>query len=217
MNKAIFVLIFIHAFFITHAELIEFEFGGEVTSLHGIYQSPWNQVQTGNEWSISYVFESTTPDTFPIDELQERLGSYDKSIKGYELTVGSVTVSDSSDSGIGSIHIYNGYPTGYDQYEVLISLPTEMAIGPWFMQLDDYTDSAWSTDALPLCGDIDLENFKIKDFHILIDDLSGSEIMGVVEYHQCRIVPEPATLSLLVLGSLIMRHRKRSKAFGTTV
>ena len=197
MKNVILFLMLSHTLFITHAELIEFEFGGKVTDTSWYYL-PWNQVQVGDEWSISYVFDSTTPDTFPIDELQDNVGSYVDAIKSFDLIVGCVTVSDSSASGVGNITVFNGHPTGYDQYEIFIFLRFGEA-SSWFMQLDDPTDSAWSTDGLPLCGDINLDDFAVKTFRIS-DDVDDCSITGAVEYHNWQIVPEPSTLILLGSG-----------------
>jgi len=192
------------------AELIEFEFGGEVTFAEWIFvEQSWNQVQVGDMWSISYVFDSTTPDTFSIEELQEQRGTYVNAIMNYELAVGGVTVFDSSDSGVGYVNIFNGYPTGWDQYEVSIDISKGEMSAEWFMQLDDPTDSALSTDALPLCGDIELDNFAVKDF-MIFDIMNGvPAIIGTVDYHNCRVVPEPATLSLLALGAFFAGRKRR--------
>ena len=161
------------------AHLVEFEFGGIVTSVDpGILgcDPPWDQVSVGDPWSIVYTFESTTPDT---DGASDH-GAY-AAITCYTLNVGGNVVHDSGLAG-EHISIFSNRPVGWDQYEVRISLPSGYQ---WFMQLDDDTNTAWNTDELPLCGDIVLSNFGIRNFTLSGFVGFGCEIRGSVDYHRC--------------------------------
>ena len=192
------------------AELIEFEFGGSVTYVGwndiGLdVEPPWNQVQVEDVWSMSYVFESTTPDGILGDAT---VGSYLYTVQSYDLSVGSATVSDSSDSVVGHIDVFNIFFAQIDFYEVSIDILNGEA--EWSLQLNDPTGSAWNTDKLPLCGDIDLDNFTNKDFRITLPiTTSYNDMRGTVDYHTCRVVPEPATLSLLAIGAILAGRKRK--------
>jgi hypothetical protein len=164
-------------------ESIEFQFGGTVTSLgfEGC-DPPWDSVNVGDDWSIVYTFESCTPDT----TLSPTRADYYRTITRYALRIGSVIVSDLNPLGIVGtrIAVFDNRPPAWDQYEVDIALPGGMY--DWFMQLDG-PNTAWATDELPLCGDIVLSNFSIRDFRL--SDFGGPgfgcEISGSVNWHEC--------------------------------
>ncbi len=162
------------------AEAQSFEFGGTVTSVYpGMYgcDPPWDNVNVNDQWFIKYTFDPTTPDT---DGASDH-GWY-AAITSYTLNVGGNVVYDSGLAG-ELISIFSNRPVGWDQYEVWISLPNGYQ---WFMQLDDDTGTAWDTDELPLCGDIELSNFGLRDF--TLSDFGGPgdcEISGSVDYHRC--------------------------------
>ncbi|MHC4312163.1 MAG: DUF7901 domain-containing protein, partial [Planctomycetota bacterium] len=167
------------------AQLVEFEFGGTVTNVQpGI--SPgcdpdWAGVTIGQPWSIIYVFEANTPDT---DGLPDHASYY--AITSYTLNIAGNTAEDSGLAGEW-ISVFSDRPVGFDQYEVWITLQTGFR---WVMQLDDDTNAAWNTDALPLCGDIELLDFGVRNFLLynLLDPVFGCEITGTVDYHRCRDV-----------------------------
>ena len=163
------------------AQSIEFEFGGTVTSIDpGISgcDPNWGDVNVGNYWSITYTFDSTVSDT---DGASDH-GWY-AAITSYTLNVGGNIVDDSGLAG-ELISIFNNKPAGWDQYEVYIALPG--GTYDWFMQLDDNTNTAWDTDELPLCGDIELSNFSLRDFTLSeVSGPGGCEIRGSVDWHTC--------------------------------
>ena len=80
------------------------------------------------------------------------------------------------------------------------------------MQLDQlHTNTPFTSDALPLCGDIDLADFTtVKDFSIY-DFFSGGEVYGQVTYHNCQLIPEPSTFAPATLGLLGIGYRLRKQ------
>jgi hypothetical protein len=194
------------------AALIEFEFGGTVTDVMGPVDPPWDVVQVGDPWSMTYIFDSTAPDTAP---LATDYGSY-QAITWYELTFqtagGPLSESDTVSPSSTFIHVFNNRPSGWDQYEVFIPLQGSAS---WFMQLDDNTNTAWPTDALPLCGDlfenVDLVDFDRRDF--ILSSAPFEEIWGSIDYANC--IPEPASIVYLttigLLGLFAYARRRRRK------
>ena len=158
------------------AQSVEFEFGGIVTDVQPGLDPPWDQVDVNDQWSIVYTFDPTTPDT----DGASNHGWY-AAITSYTLNVGGNVVYDSGLAG-ELISIFSNKPVGWDQYEVWILLQNGYQ---WFMQLDDDTNTAWDTDELPLCGDIELSNFSTRDFRLTDWGPLGGWIYGSVNYHRC--------------------------------
>jgi hypothetical protein len=148
-----------------------------------------------------------TPDRVtgpPYGPNGETLGDY-PAISSYSLSIGSGG-SPPTDSGSvnplnTSINVFDSEPPGFDQYEVFIPMQT----GLWFMQLDDNTDTAFSSDALPCCGEIPLPlatRFPLARDFSLRSLMGGSfdEIRGSVDYHRSICIPEPTSLVLMCLA-----------------
>ncbi len=162
---------------------VEFTFGGVLTELGPPPPTepwPWGDVVAGDSWSMTYVFETTTGDTYP----SPHRAFYVDAVTSATLTIDDISVDTLFAPGI--IDVFNDYPEGYDQYEVGIifdlgpapALPME-----WFMQLDG-TNSAWPTDALPLCDDIQLPLFTLnRDFLVGIG--GQPTIMGSIDSFVC--------------------------------
>ncbi len=190
------------------AALVEFTFGGEVDFVNlgsppfGL-PAPWNTVAVGDAWSTSYVFDSTTADT----HAPPTLGDY-PAISHYDLTIGSATEVQAVSAASTFIRVFDNQPAGADQYEVFIPILQGLN---WFMQLDQLnTNTPFTSDALPLCGDIRLIDFtSVKDF-TLSDFITNTEIHGSVDFHSCRVVPEPVglVLGLVSLAGLITTRNR---------
>lgn len=165
---------------------VTFTFGGVVTNIEdrfGAIEAPWDSVVVGDPWSITYTFESTTPDSDPINTW----GYYNNTISSYMINVGGV--NQTAPPTTSRIAVFNGLPVGFDQYEVNLYDATA-GFNSLFFQLDDDTDSAWATDALPLAGDIPQpitsEFTRARDIRL---EFSGSGfpgetyIEGSIDFH----------------------------------
>lgn len=191
---AIFVII-LFAAGTAQGELIEFTFGGDVNGFGGTPTSPWDEVNFGDAWSLTYTFESTTSDTDP----SPTFGNY-PAITSWSLTVGTVTDSETA-PGIADIYVSNG--PEYDKYEV--SLATA---GPdYSLYLADETQTAFTSDALPLGGEIDLLDFSSWHFNVVRESPDYWHIHGSVTSHSW--IPEPSTVLLLAFGSLALLRRRK--------
>lgn len=188
---------------------VEFEFGGTIDYVYDPFDAlsaPWDVVNVGDNWSIKYTFESTTPDSHaPVT-----VGEY-RAISSYELTIGAANESAAVNPLSTFIRVFDSQPVNADQYEVSIPLQNNLF---WFMQLDQLnTNTPFTSDALPLCGDIDLADFTtVKDMTIYDFGGFGSEIHGQVTYHNCSQIPEPSSIALATLGLIAIGYRVRKRA-----
>lgn len=171
-----------------------FTFSGTVTYVNNWggfgFDPPWDQVEAGDPWRITYRFDADALDNSP----SPTFGGY-QPIHWYELTIGDATVSGAIDPTWTSINIFSGQPAGVDQYEVWLYWQEGFKAYQWFMQLDDLDGTAWDNagldprDALPRCGQINLDWFGIKDFYFTDDFGWGNEIYGSVDSFTCDITP----------------------------
>ena len=201
-----------------------FTFGGVITTANNpsSIDPRWADVAVGNAWEISYTFDCMAPDV----HAPTTLGVY-QAISSYNFRIFTTPPltqpSPGTDAGSvapssTSILVFDSQPAGVDQYEVSIPMQT----GNWFMQLDDFTNTAFASDALPCCGDIPLplavrfnaaRDFSLSGSSFPPNPHSG-EIRGSIDYHTSVCVPEPASVGLLAmgvcgLGGVLLRRRRR--------
>src|SRR5205807_10410947 len=81
------------------ADLITFKFAGVVSSIAqdpaSPLPAPWNGVAAGDPWSVTYTFETTTPNS----SLDPNFGQY-RPFAGYGLTIGSNLEAGLSNTGV---------------------------------------------------------------------------------------------------------------------
>jgi|GEM_PF-2558736 len=163
-----------------------FTFSGVVTYISGNLAHPWNQAQVGDPWKITYRFDPDAPDLFAGPEI----GSYTPLV-WYELTIGAASVAGPLTPQQSFVNVFNGQPVGVDQYEVWIDWQDQSNYYGWFMQLDDGTGTAWDKagldprDALPRCGQIDLDWFNVKDFMFFDHIGQHNWIWGSIDSFSC--------------------------------
>jgi hypothetical protein len=171
------------------AELIEFEFSGQVEYLYQGVEVPhrWANVKVGDSWSLRYTFDSTTP-AYP--GTGDTTADYYSAIKSYTLRVGNVYLtSRSPDPGL--IEVMND---GYwdDSY----TAATGLSDGGWISMYLGGPVTVWDSVALPLCGDIELDSFTKWAFcSIYVPDASGSfqnYITGSITAHVCGTKSRPS-------------------------
>jgi len=115
------------------------------TATHGVMPSPWNEVQIGDEWSVTICFDPSTPNVcdavgvgcYPaITQVYLRAGSAAESAEGNP--IGSITVTD--------------FVSGtHDSYSISFMLPSGVQ---FTMDLVDTTGQALDSERLPLCHEI---------------------------------------------------------------
>lgn len=169
-------------------ELARFRFSGEVTSVNtdSFIPPPWDAVQVGDPWTITYWFARNTPDQNPSTSF----GNY-PAIVGYQLQIGPGAAGGMVPPGATMIENLS-FPGSADVYNVLLPLSAAGPPPTFTLLLEDPTGVAWTLaglaprDALPLCGDIVLDRFDAR-FFTLGWSIPGTfwQITGTVMAHDC--------------------------------
>jgi hypothetical protein len=178
-----------------------FEFSGEVIAMYsdsgGLAPSPWNAVQIGDAWSLTYAFESTAPDT----DIQPTFGIYTSALLSYTLIVGPASESASFDHYI-SIENHHGFRDAYD----LNIFPPSSNPQRFQVLLIDSTNTSWGADVLPTS--LNFAGFDHKELFVTGPSATFDWwILGNVETFA--VVPEPAAGLLALLPIAVPWRRPR--------
>ncbi len=171
-------------------EFAQFFFTGTVTNISPAAgaPTPWDNVQLGAPWSLTYLFSRTTPDQNP----SVQLGEY-PAIAWYQLQVGPISVSGVVTPGTTLIRNTSN-PGVRDQYEAFLPLnvggfpPANISL-----LLDNVGGTAWTLaglnprDRLPLCADIVLDRFPRRLFRLdgVVPPDPAWGIVGIVTAFEC--------------------------------
>jgi len=186
------------------ANTIQINFAGEVDVVSGdaAFQSAFNTSQTVTG---SYTFESTTPDTSPLDPTfaQYALISYTISVGSYTAqgVQSNLTVSNS------------GPPFNTSDYIIVLSDTTGPLVGTMLpyrssLELYDGSELALNSDALPLTAP-DLSAFPFAEWRLTFVDPANTSrsafVSGPLTSLTTASVPDAgATFWLLSLGITAM-------------
>jgi hypothetical protein len=165
------------------------------------------KIHVGDTITGWYTYESTTVDSDLSDPTQGNYWHY-ASPAGISLTVGGFNFRTNPDNVNFLVSIGNN-ASEQDNYLVRsynnLSLSNGTLVEGIDWQLDDHTQTAFSSDALPVTAPIPLSQWQYNDL-ILDGEHSGYGIDATVI--SAEVIPEPATL--LLLGAGIMLLRKHS-------
>lgn len=192
---------------------ITIEISGVVTSIRDLEDYPYDEIiNIGDTFSGTYTYDSATGDS----SSSNTMGSYkhdspygfDVSLGGFEFT----TVE--SHLGEFSIRVYNDHSLQtYDRLIIASNLNSPLSTGisvdriSW--DLYDATHTAISSINLPTdAPDIDAWG---NTFTIGCGGGPNASFAIWGEVTHAELIPEPATLPLLVLGVMLMRMKRRSE------
>ena len=165
-------------------------------------------INVGDIIKGSYSFESTTPDSSPIDPIQGNYWHYAPPA-GIELNIDGFNFMTDPFNTAFRIVIRNNTPSGNDIYgfESSNNLPlsngTQVDYISW--SLKDNTGSAVSSDALPTAFPF-LGDWQENRLLISGPDRDASFSINA---HVTSAIPEPTMIILIGLGSLFLKKRKR--------
>jgi len=169
------------------------------------------QLQIGDIITGSYKYESTTLDSSPlvtVGDYQHYSPPY-----GISLTAGGFVFQTDPDNVYFKVGVCDNH-TGLDIYGIRsynnLPLSNGVLIGDIEWQLDDSSSTALSSDALPTTAPV-LNDWSYSwGLYICTGIQGGGDVAIDAEVTSVELVPEPATLFLLGLGTLlVLRYRKR--------
>ena len=181
---------------------ITFNFEGLVTD--GLSDDPLGCLVSGNTFSGSYTFESTTVDQNPSadDGFYPQLGA----------NTMTLTFNASCDFTTNyDLTINNSPPPGNDAY--LLDHAAPVIEGPFqiFMSIEliDGDGLIFNNDDLPLTPP-DLSFFQdLIDGNNVTISGESAELSFMFEGELTSLIPEPATISLVSLAGLLLLRRRR--------
>jgi len=163
------------------------------------------KIHVGDTITGSYTYESTTPDSEPA----LKVGDYWHYAlpAGVSLTVGGFEFRTNPSNVSFLVEVVNDYPTGddygYISYNNLpLSNGTLVDYISW--HLHDTTGTALSSDSLPATAPKFLSQWQYNDL-ILEGEHSGYGIDATVT--SAEVIPEPATILLFAVGTILFRKR----------
>jgi len=176
-------------------ELAEFTFSGIIASVFSDnpIPPPWNNVQVGDPWTLSYRFIRGTAD----QNGSINTGDY-PAIVSYQLQIGAIVTSAPVPAPMTLIQNLSNPGSG-DVYNVTIPINAGGPPPPNArMLLEDPTGTTWTNvglnprDGLPLCGDVVLDQFAIR-LLMFGSSVPGASwnIRGLVTGHECTDCADP--------------------------
>jgi hypothetical protein len=164
------------------------------------------QISPGDIITGYYTYESTTPDTNPIPQVADYL--HYATPCGISLTVGDFGFKTDPANVDFLVEIINNYTSGglHDSYIVMsynnlpLSNGTSVDTIAWYLR--DSSATALSSTELPTTAPV-LENWQSGN----LLRLYGERARYIIDAHVTSAVPEPGTILLLALGSLLLRKR----------
>lgn len=176
------------------ADVLTFRFDGVVDS-NTFTSGPWTFADPGDEFIISYSFDTGASDSNP----DPSLGDFSDSINSFAVIAGTAFQV----GGVGSIQVVNN-SAGQDAYGVTMPLTAGLAAS---INLTDLSQAAFASDALPL--DLALDSWQGRLMRVGSAPTGGPEILGTIR--SFTIIPAPAA-GVTLLGCLLAPRRRRAFA-----
>jgi hypothetical protein len=190
------------------AELITYQFGGQITSIYDPGGAWAGRLQVSSPFAGTYTIDDNTPDLDPSSS-----GYYVSASADMRVSLGGIQiVSPSSDS---EITVWNTSP-GSTYWDGIDFTSATYQAGEWWVEelgavVRDSTCTRFSSDALPResfdIGPFDSRPFGFSGRH---GPSQGFSLEGIVTY---LIVPEPGTAGWGLLIALACLSRRDAGKF----
>jgi len=195
------------------AAIVEISLTAEITLIRDPSGEFDGQLQIGDIITGSYRYESTTPDSNPLLSV----GDYEhySAPYGISLSAGGFVFQTDPDNVYFKVGACDNH-RGLDIYGIRsynnLPLSNGVLIGHIEWQLDDSSSTALSSDALPTTPPV-LDDWSYSwGLWICTGIQGGGDVAIDAEVTSVELVPEPATLLLLGLGTLlVLRSRRATK------
>jgi len=186
------------------AEVITIEITAEIVGINDHDGLLEGRISAGDIMTGSYTYDSDTPDTNP----SHTVGDYwhYSSPYGISLSAREFVFQTDPDNISFVVEVINDH-TGQDGYLLRsynnLPLSNGVHIDHISWQLDDYSSTALSTDALPTTPPV-LEDWENESLLITF----GYKDFSVIGVRVTSAVPEPATFLLFGLGALALLRKR---------
>jgi hypothetical protein len=187
----------------TQAALITIQIKAVVDSVQDEGNYLEGKIGVGDIITGFYVYESTTPDSSPLDPVQGNYWHYAPPA-GIALTVGGFNFMTDPFNVAFHVALRNNDLSGDESYWLASSKNLALSNGTsvdnivWL--LNDSTANVFSTDALPQTPPL-LANWKWNVLDVYADRKYG------IRGHVTSAIPEPACIILISIGGLFLRKR----------
>jgi hypothetical protein len=185
------------------ATLITISIEAEVDSVEDLGNYLEGKISPGDIITGTYTYESTTPDSSPLDPIVGHYYHY-SSPAGISLNVAGFTFQTDPMNVEFLLGVGNNGPSGDDIYWLAsynnLPLSTGVLVDRIVWQLNDTTGTAFSNDALPTTAPI------LGEWQENLLRLQGDRAYAI-DAHVTSAIPEPGTLVLLSLGGLLLIRR----------
>ena len=188
--------------------IVQIEITGLVTSVDDRAGVLAGKIKSGNSITGWYIYDSGTPDSNPLSTE----GDYEHYVEpfGITLNIGKLTFESNPENTDFLIQVTNDY-SSKDSYLLNstnnLPLPSGAAVSQISWQLNDYTATALDNDAIlpgaPVMADWQRSNLSI------ICGSSGTTRIAATITDAWRVVPEPASATLIAFGSVIFALRRK--------
>ena len=186
-----------------HGDLVEYRFGGTVTSIDGAGAGPWSDVTIGDAYVYSIIIDLDTPD----ESGTPTIGQY--AAESITLSIGDVSDDLFRDTSVAIFDSFNDlFIAGGEYFDDLD--------GAWRAEvtLEDFAASAFNSDALPTSLDLGAFEDRRMRLRRLTEFLGPGdpfELEATIDTFTFSVVPAPgAGVALLVLFTGRRRRRRLS-------
>jgi hypothetical protein len=203
----VFAVVLFFACSFVQAELITIALTGQVYMLDDAQHVFGGQIHYGDTITGTYTYDTSTPNS--EQSTSEGVYWHYSAPYGVSFTVDGFNFRTDSDNVLFSVGIGDNIPTLGDIYSFdshnNLPLSNGVSVNNIAWQLTDSSKSALSSDALPTTAP-NLANWDM-DYGLNVSggSLNNNYFHLVANITSATVVPEPATLLLMVSGLLLLR------------